>query len=183
MTADVVVIGAGIMGASATWHLSALGVRDLLVVDAGSGPGEGSPRRATGGFRTQFATGVNVRLSLRSRAKLASFHDETGGDAGYRPVGYLFLATSEAELGVLREAQRVQHAEGLREVVLLAPRRSGGSSRRSGWTRWRAPPGAPRTGTSIPSGSCAATSRRPAARASGCALGRRSSGWSARAAG
>lgn len=121
MTADVVVIGAGIMGASAAWHLSALGVRDVLLVDAGSGPGAGSTSRATGGFRAQFATAVNVRLSLRSRAKLLSFREETGGEAGYRPVGYLFLAGSEAELAVLREAQRVQRAEGLREAVLLAP--------------------------------------------------------------
>jgi len=120
-TADVVVIGAGVMGASAAWHLASLGVRSVIVIDASAAPGAGSTGLATGGFRAQFASAVNVRLSLRSRDKLRSFAEETRGDCGYQPVGYLFLAASEAELGVLREAQRVQHAAGLGEATLLAP--------------------------------------------------------------
>jgi sarcosine oxidase subunit beta len=118
-SADVVVIGAGVMGASVAYHLAMLGVRNVVLVDRGTGPGAGSTGRATGGFRAQYASAINVRLSLRSRTRLTSFRDETGGDAGYQPVGYLFLASSEADVAVLREAQRMQHAEGLHEAAML----------------------------------------------------------------
>lgn len=38
-----------------------------------------------------------------------------------RPRPLHFLATSEAELAVLGDAQRVQHAEGLHQAVLIGP--------------------------------------------------------------
>jgi len=99
--ADVVVIGAGVMGAIVAWYLTTLGVRDVALVDAGAAAGAGSTGRATGGYRARYASAINVRLSLRDRTRLLGFRDETGGDCGYQPVGHLFLATSEAELAVL----------------------------------------------------------------------------------
>ena len=117
----VVVIGAGVMGASVAWHLTSRGCRDVLVLDRASRPGGGSTSRATGGFRAQYATAINVRLSLLARAKLRRFRDEVGGDCGYLPAGYLWLASSEPELQALDAARVVQHAEGLREAHGVAP--------------------------------------------------------------
>jgi sarcosine oxidase subunit beta len=71
---------------------------------------------ATGGFRAQYGTAVNVRLSLLARGKLLRFGDETGVDPGYRPAGYLWLAETEAELTALRQGLEVQHREGLHEA-------------------------------------------------------------------
>jgi sarcosine oxidase, subunit beta len=112
----VAIIGGGVIGASIAWHLASFGERDVLVVDRGDG---GSTIYATGGFRTQFATAINVRLSLLAREKLRRFADELGVDSGYRPYGYLFLARSEATLRVLREAQAVQHACGVSEATIV----------------------------------------------------------------
>ena len=109
------------MGASVAYHLAARGWRDLLVLDRGTGPGEGSTGRATGGFRAQYATGINVRLSLLAREKLKGFRDETGVDPEYSTAGYLWLAGSDRELEVLREARRIQRAEGLTEAVEVGP--------------------------------------------------------------
>jgi sarcosine oxidase subunit beta len=117
--ADVVVIGAGVIGASIAWHLRKLGVREVLLIDRGAAPGEGSTGRATGGFRAQFGTEVNVRLSLLAREKLLRFADETGVDPGYVQAGYLWLARTEEQLAVLRAAQQVQHAAGLSEARIL----------------------------------------------------------------
>jgi sarcosine oxidase, subunit beta len=114
--ADVVVVGGGVVGASVAHHLAERGCRDVLVLDAAAGPGAGSTGRATGGFRAQFGSEVNVRLSLLSREKLLRFADETGVDPGYRPVGYLFLAADAAQREVLLGAQAVQHAAGLAEA-------------------------------------------------------------------
>src|SRR6266853_4707766 len=102
---DVVVIGAGVIGASVAWHLRKLGVSDVLLIDRATGPGQGSTGRATGGFRAQFGTAINVRLSLLAREKLLRFRDEVGADPGYRPCGYLWLARTAGDLEALRGAQ------------------------------------------------------------------------------
>ncbi|HUQ48530.1 MAG TPA: FAD-dependent oxidoreductase, partial [Gemmatimonadaceae bacterium] len=93
--ASVAVIGCGVVGASIAYHLAKLGVRDVVVLDRGTTMGTGSTGRATGGYRAQFATPINVKLSLLSREKLRSFKDETGVDSGYEPVGYLWLAHND----------------------------------------------------------------------------------------
>src|SRR5262245_47786262 len=79
-SADVVVLGAGVMGASTAWHLARRGVRNVLLLDAAAAAGAGSTGRATGGFRAQYATAINVLLSLLSREKLKAIADDTGVD-------------------------------------------------------------------------------------------------------
>lgn len=118
--AEIVIVGAGVMGASVAWHLATMGAKSILLLDRGAEAGTGSTGRATGGFRSQYASGANVRLSRLSREKLLRFREETGGDAAYQPHGYLFLATSDAHLAILRDAQAVQHSEGAREATMLS---------------------------------------------------------------
>src|SRR6476619_3390589 len=96
-----VIVGSGVVGASAAYHLAARGHRDIVVIDRAPAPGAGSTARATGGFRAQYGTAINVRLSLLARSKLLAFREETGVDPGYLPAGYLWLAVSEAELRAL----------------------------------------------------------------------------------
>ncbi len=112
MNADVVVVGAGVVGASAAFHLAREKLR-VVVLDRAAGPGEGSTGRATGGFRAQFGTAIDIRLSLLAREKLRAFEGETGVDPGLVEVGYLWLASSEDELAQLREANALQRREGV----------------------------------------------------------------------
>jgi sarcosine oxidase subunit beta len=119
--AEIVIIGAGVIGASVAYHLAARGCRDVLVVERGAGIGSGSTRHATGGFRAQFGTAVNVRLSLLSREKLLGFEAEHGVEAGFRQHGYLFLASCERELAALELARRIQHECGLTEAQAIGP--------------------------------------------------------------
>ena len=122
-SAAIVIVGGGIIGTATAWHLAARGATDVVVIDAAAGPGsgDGSTGRATGGYRAQYASAINVQLSLLARATLRDFETLTGVDAGYRPVGYLFLAHDTATLDALAAAQRVQHACGLHEARLLSP--------------------------------------------------------------
>jgi sarcosine oxidase subunit beta len=119
--ASVAVIGGGVIGASVAYHLAARGWRDVVILDRSAGPGEGSTGRATGGFRAQYGTPINVRLSLLAREKLCRFEAETGVDPGYSQAGYLWLGADEQELAALREGQRIQRAEGLGEAVEVGP--------------------------------------------------------------
>ena len=121
---DVVVIGAGVMGASVAWHLVGLGAK-VTVLEREDETGRGSTGRATGGFRAQYATEINVALSLLAREKLLRFQDELSVDPGYRPAGYLWLARTEAQLSLLRAGQRVQHAVGLESSRMLSTREIG----------------------------------------------------------
>jgi sarcosine oxidase subunit beta len=120
MTPEVVIAGGGIIGASVAWHLASRGCRDVLVLDRAPEPGGGSTGRATGGFRAQFATEVNIRLSLLSREKLLRFPEEVGADPCYRPYGYLFLAADEAQLATLCSLRTLQCGLGV-EVEEVGP--------------------------------------------------------------
>jgi sarcosine oxidase subunit beta len=117
----VVIVGAGVMGASVAYHLAARGQTDVLLLDRGAAPGAGSTSRATGGFRAQYGTAINIRLSLLTREKLLCFRDEIGGDCGYVPAGYLWLASTARELRELADGRALQHAEGLHEAAAVSP--------------------------------------------------------------
>ena len=131
--ASVAVIGGGVIGASVAYHLARRGWRDVVVLDRGPAPGGGSTGRATGGFRAQYATAVNVRLSLLAREKLRCFEAETGVDPGYAECGYLWLA--ESSPGARRARAGAAHPArgGAHRSRPARPRRHRvGESRRSG---------------------------------------------------
>lgn len=111
-SADIVIIGGGIIGASIAWHLVSRGAGSVRVLERADAPAAGSTGRATGGFRAQYGTDINVRLSLLSLAQLTTFADEHGVDPEYQPVGYLFMARTAETLDTLRVAMRVQHQAG-----------------------------------------------------------------------
>lgn len=116
MTADVIVVGAGALGASSAFHLARAGLR-VLVVDAFDGPAEGSTGRSFASIRAQWADPLNIELSWRSIQAYRAFPEVHGIDVGYRPSGYLFLvpdAAWEAHLA----AVALQRAHGVPVDVL-----------------------------------------------------------------
>lgn len=113
---DVVVVGAGIIGASAAWHLAERG-RRVTVLEALAGPAEGSTGRSFSSIRGQWADPMNVELSWRSIQRYRSFPDDHGIDLGYRPTGYLFLVSPAAWPDHLA-AVDLQRAHGVPVEVL-----------------------------------------------------------------
>jgi sarcosine oxidase, subunit beta len=120
-SADVVIIGAGIVGSSIAFHLTEAGVRNVLVIERETRQGLGSTGKSMGGVRAQFATDVNIRMSIYSIPFFARFEEATGHPSGYRPHGYLFMATNEQHMNYLRENSARQKALGLKNVELLSP--------------------------------------------------------------
>ncbi|MBD0370491.1 MAG: FAD-binding oxidoreductase [Pyrinomonadaceae bacterium] len=118
-TADVVIIGGGVVGASIAFHLAEAGCRDVLVLEREAHQGKGSTGKSMGGVRAQFSTPVNILLSLYSIDFFARFEDATGYPADYHPHGYLFAATSERHLDYLKANRERQIALGLKDVELV----------------------------------------------------------------
>ncbi len=120
LTADVVLIGGGIVGSSIAYHLTAAGCKSVLVIERESSQGKGSTGKSMGGVRAQFSTPVNIRMSLYSIPFYASFEERLGYPCDYRPQGYLFCATSEKHMAYLRTNYEKQVAMGLKNVQLVA---------------------------------------------------------------
>ena len=118
-TAEVVIIGGGIVGSSIAYHLIAAGCKDVLVIERESAQGKGSTGKSMGGVRAQFSTPINIQMSLYSIPFYASFDVRLGHPAGYRPQGYLFCATNDEHLAYLRTNFEKQVAMGLKDVRLV----------------------------------------------------------------
>jgi sarcosine oxidase subunit beta len=119
-TADVVIIGGGIVGSSIAYHLTTAGCRNVLVIERESAQGKGSTGKSMGGVRAQFSTPVNIQMSLYSIPFYASFDERLGFPCDYRPQGYLFCATSNQHSNYLRANYEKQVAMGLKNVHLIS---------------------------------------------------------------
>jgi sarcosine oxidase, subunit beta len=118
-TAEVVIIGGGIVGSSIAWHLTHAGCKNVLVIERETSQGKGSTGKSMGGVRAQFSTPVNIQMSLYSIPFYANFEEVVGYPADYRPQGYLFLATKDSHLAYLRDNFQRQKTLGLTTARLL----------------------------------------------------------------
>jgi sarcosine oxidase subunit beta len=118
-SADVVIIGGGIVGSSIAYQLTRAGCRNVLVLERETHQGKGSTGKSMGGVRAQFSTPVNIRMSLYSIPFFRAFDEALGHPSGYRAQGYLFVATHERHLRYLRTNYELQVVLGLKTVELL----------------------------------------------------------------
>jgi sarcosine oxidase subunit beta len=119
-TAEVVIVGGGIVGASIAWHLTEAGCRNVLILERESHQGKGSTGKSMGGVRAQFATKPNIQMSLYSIPFYASFDERLGQPGGYRGQGYMFVATKQAHLDYLQTNQKLQKSLGLRQARMIS---------------------------------------------------------------
>jgi sarcosine oxidase subunit beta len=110
-SADVVVVGGGVIGTSAAFHLAEAGVGVcLLEQDQLAG---GSTSRAAGGFRAQFSDPLNIALGLRSIEAFARFGERPGAEIDFRQVGYLFLLDREEDVASFAASMALQNELGV----------------------------------------------------------------------
>ena len=118
-TADVVIVGGGIVGSSIAYQLTRAGCRDVLILEREAHQGKGSTGKSMGGVRAQFSTPVNIQMSLYAIPFFRDFEEVLGHPSGYRAQGYLFVAASESHLNYLRVNYAQQAALGLTTARLL----------------------------------------------------------------
>lgn len=119
--ADVVIIGGGIVGSSVAYHLTEAGCRNIVVLEREAHQGKGSTGKSMGGVRAQFSMPISIQMSLYSISFFSRFDEVMGYPGGYRPQGYLFVATDPKHMAYLRENYTKQVAAGLKTVQLLTP--------------------------------------------------------------
>jgi len=118
--ADVVIVGAGIMGLSIAYHLAARGMTRVTVVDRSYLCGGASGRNG-GGVRAQWSSEKNVRLMLESIRMCREFAAKMKINVWLRQGGYLFLARSAAQRATLEKSVTLQNECGL-PTQMLSPK-------------------------------------------------------------
>lgn len=111
-SAEVVIVGGGAVGASTAFHLTELGITDVLLLERDT-LASGSTSKSAGGIRAQFADELNIRIALDSIAEFAAFEERTGAAIDFVHAGYVFLLDNELDAGRFREALTLQARLGV----------------------------------------------------------------------
>jgi len=117
-TADVVIIGGGVIGVSIAFHLAELGVKRVMVLER-KFLGAGGTGRSVGIIRQLYPTRETSQMVRRSLAVFEQFSDVVGGDAGFVRSGAL-IGVSAAMRPTLERTLALQREIGI-EAEILEP--------------------------------------------------------------
>jgi sarcosine oxidase subunit beta len=109
---DVIIIGAGSVGAPAAFWLAQAGV-PTLVIDKMPSVGQGSNKTAIGGIRATHSDPAKIRLGLRSIEIFSTWKERYGDEIEWYKGGYCFVAYREREEAVLKDLLAIQKPFGL----------------------------------------------------------------------
>jgi sarcosine oxidase subunit beta len=109
---DVIVIGAGSIGAPAAFYLARAGLKTLVLEGAAS-VGQGSNKKAIGGIRATHSDPAKIRLCLRSIDIFSTWQETYGDDIEWYEGGYVYVAYREREEKILKELLVKQKSFGL----------------------------------------------------------------------
>jgi sarcosine oxidase, subunit beta len=112
----VVIIGGGVMGTSAAFHLAEAGVDVVLVERAELG--SGSTSRAAGGVRAQFSDPLNIQIAQRSLAAFEDFAQRPGWEISFKQVGYLFVLSRACDVERFETHVALQNVYGVPSRML-----------------------------------------------------------------
>ncbi|GLZ29545.1 FAD-dependent oxidoreductase [Lentzea sp. NBRC 105346] len=111
-SAEVVIVGGGVMGTSIAFHLAEAGVRDVVLVERDE-LGSGSTCKAAGGVRAQFSDELNIQLGARSLEAFKRFSERPGQEIDLHQVGYLFLLSDPAHVEAFERNVALQNSLGV----------------------------------------------------------------------
>ena len=103
-TADIVVIGGGVIGASAAFHLASKGAKKVVLVDKGA-IGSGETHKSGGFIQTHWDHPGEIKLIAKAREVFQHWSEIVGGDCGWEQKGYLHVTGTEREANTRRTHQ------------------------------------------------------------------------------
>jgi sarcosine oxidase, subunit beta len=116
-SAEIVIVGGGVIGLSIAYHLARRGLTDVVVLERGY-LAEGASGRNGGGVRQQWSTEINIRLMQESVELCRRFAVDLGVNVWFRQGGYLFLARSAKEVARLEKNIALQNRCGVATRML-----------------------------------------------------------------
>ena len=117
-TADVVIIGGGVIGTSLLFSLGRLGVIDTLLLEKDV-LGSGSTGRSQAICRMHYSNPVTAKMAWESLAIFTNFKEAVGGESGFVETGYLVVVEGEDRAGLLRNVA-MQHEMGIDTMQITA---------------------------------------------------------------
>ena len=117
-TADVVIIGGGVVGCSILYNLGRLGVTDTLLLEKDV-LGSGSTGRSQAICRMHYSNPVTATMAWESLGVFTHFGEVVGGDSGFVETGYLVVVKDEDRPGLERNVV-MQHALGIDTMLVTA---------------------------------------------------------------
>jgi sarcosine oxidase, subunit beta len=117
-TADVVIIGAGVAGASITFNLARRGVTNVAVLDKGA-VASGATGKSSACIRQHYSTEATARMVRRSIEVFEHFADVVGGTASFVKTGYL-MGVGERDREALKKVVAMQQRVGIK-TKLISP--------------------------------------------------------------
>jgi glycine/D-amino acid oxidase-like deaminating enzyme len=117
-SASVVIIGGGVMGTSAAFHLAEADVDVVLAERAALG--SGSTSRAAGGVRAQFSDALNIQIAQRSLQAFREFGSRPGWEIDLKRSGYLFVLSREADVAAFEANVALQNNYGVPSRMVSA---------------------------------------------------------------
>ena len=121
-TADVVIIGGGVMGCSIACNLALTagqhGLRRIVLLERDT-LGSGSTGRSSSAIRMHYSTAVNAEMAWRSLQIYRNFADIIGGECGYTRTGYLVFAGAD-DVASFRNNVAMQQSVGIITDIIRA---------------------------------------------------------------
>ncbi|QJW48716.1 FAD-binding oxidoreductase [bacterium BFN5] len=113
-TADVVVIGGGVIGCSTAYNLAKLGAGKVVVIEKGY-LASGATGRCGAGMRMQWGTETNCLLSRESVKMLSNLPErlDVNVDIEFTQNGYLLLAYGDKMEDQFKKNLALQHTLGI----------------------------------------------------------------------
>src|SRR5216683_7832430 len=90
----VIVIGAGVIGASTAFHLARAGVKEVTVLEK-RWVAAGNTQKSGALVRVHYTDPHQARLALASLPYFQHWADLVGGDCGFRQTGYIMAVSPE----------------------------------------------------------------------------------------
>jgi len=117
LISDVIIVGAGIVGCSAAFHLARRKGMRVLVVEKGP-VASGMTKRSGALIRAQFAHPVEARLAVASTRFFQNLKEIVGGSSGFTKTGLVVVAQGEEQATKLREQVAQLQAFGANTQII-----------------------------------------------------------------
>ena len=116
---DVVIIGAGIMGASLSYYLTKLGLKNIALCEQGIPPGNGATHKSGGFIRIFHENEWYTKRAVESYDTYADWGNKIGGSCGFKKTGFSFITDSTRSDQLRANAKKVNRY--CSQVSVLSP--------------------------------------------------------------